>query len=49
MGDKTREFKDKGEILTIMQNVPNLDFNKIKEYADIFNVWNEIEDIKNRI
>ncbi len=48
-GDRSREFKDKSDILTIMQNVPNLDFNKIKEYADIFSVWNEIENIKNRI
>lgn len=48
-GDRSREFKDKGDILTIMQNVADLNFNKIKEYADIFNVWNEIENIKNRI
>jgi hypothetical protein len=48
-GDRPREFTDKGDILTLMRNVPNLDFNKIKEYADIFKVWNEINDLKNRI
>lgn len=48
-GDRGREFVDKGDILTIMRNVPTLDFKKIKEYADIFSVWNEIEDLKKRI
>lgn len=49
VGDRSREFVDKGDILTIMKNVSNLDFKKIKEYADLFKVWTEIEDIKNRI
>ncbi|MEK6628806.1 MAG: nucleotidyltransferase [Bdellovibrionota bacterium] len=48
VGDRSREFTDKGDILTILKNVPNLDLNKVKEYADIFNVWNEIKEIKNR-
>lgn len=47
-GDRGREFIDKGDILTIFRNVPNLDFNKIKEYAEIFGVWNEINELKNR-
>ena len=47
-GDRSREFIDKGDILTIFKNVSELDFNKIKEYADLFNVWNEIEEIKKR-
>jgi hypothetical protein len=49
VGDRKREFIDKGDILTLMRNVPNLDFEKIKKYADIFNVWSEICEIKNRI
>jgi hypothetical protein len=49
VGDRSREFNDKGDILTIIRNVRDLDFNKIKEYADIFKVWNEIEAIKNLI
>lgn len=48
-GDRSREFTDKGDILTILRNVPDVNFSKIKEYADIFNVWNEILDIKNRL
>jgi len=49
VGDRSREYTDKGDIVTILRNNPDIDFNKIKEYADIFNVWNEILDIKNRI
>ncbi len=47
-GDRKREFTDKGDILTVIRNVPDLDFNKIKEYADLFGVWNEICDLKSR-
>lgn len=49
VGDRSREFIDKGDILTLFRNIPDLDFNIIKEYADLFNVWKEIEDIKSRI
>ena len=48
-GDRSREFIDKGDILTIFRNVANLDFDKIKEYADVFSVWTEIKDLKNRV
>jgi hypothetical protein len=49
VGDRSREFVDKGDILSIVRSVPNLDFDKIKEYADIFNVWPEIVDLKKRV
>lgn len=49
VGDRKREFIDKGDIITIMRNRQDLDFNKIKEYADLFNVWDEICDLKKRI
>jgi len=48
-GNRDREFTDKGDIFTLMKNVPNLDFNKIKDYADIFNVWTEIKLLKDRL
>jgi hypothetical protein len=48
-GDRSREFTDKGDILTLFRKIPDLDFTKIKEYADMFNVWNEIEEIKRRV
>jgi predicted nucleotidyltransferase len=47
-GDRSREFTDKGDIITLIRNIHQLDFEKIKEYADIFNVWNEIEDLRKR-
>lgn len=48
-GNRSREFIDKGDILTIIRNVPDLNFDKIKEYADVFGVWDEICDLKKRI
>lgn len=49
VGDRSREFRDKGDISTLFQNRPDLDLKKIKEYADTFNVWNEIVDLKSKI
>jgi hypothetical protein len=49
VGNRQREFTDKGDILTILRNVADLDFDKIKQYADIFKVWTEIQDLKNRV
>lgn len=46
VGDRSREFTDKGDILTLFKNNPDLDLDKVKEYADIFNVWSEILDLK---
>jgi hypothetical protein len=37
------------DILTLMKNVPDLDLNKVKEYADIFEVWHEILEIKKHV
>jgi|GEM_PF-6747340 hypothetical protein len=48
-GNRSREFTDKGDILTLFQNVPDLDFDRIKEYAEMFGVWKEIEDLKKRV
>jgi hypothetical protein len=28
--------------------VTEIDIVKVKEYAEIFNVWNEVEEIRNR-
>lgn len=49
VGDRKREFIDKGDILTLMRTIPRLNFQTIKEYAEIFDVWTEIEDLKKRI
>lgn len=47
--DRSREVIDKGDILTLMREVRNLDFQKIKEYADIFGVWSEILELKKHV
>lgn len=49
VGDRKREFIDKGDIITIMRNIKDLDYKKVEEYANIFNVWDEICDLKKRI
>ena len=47
--DITREFQDKADIQFLIENYSNLDWNKIKTYADLFSKWSEIEEIKNKI
>ncbi len=47
--DKSREFQDKADIQFLIENYKDLDWKKIKGYADLFNKWSEIEEIKNNI
>ena len=49
VGDRSREFIDKGDILTLFRNLPQLNIAKVKEYADIFGVWKELEEIQKLI
>lgn len=49
VGNRKREYRDKGDILTIFKNVENLDFQRIQEYAEMFNVWSEIKEIKKHV
>lgn len=43
--DSSRELQDKADIQNLM-DYPNLDLNKVKFYADMFDVWNEIKILK---
>ncbi len=43
-----REYQDKADIRSLMEKDPNLDWEKIKVYADIFDQWTEIQKIKAR-
>lgn len=43
--DPSREFQDKADIQNLIHANKDLDFKKIKEYADLFNEWIEIEKI----
>lgn len=47
--DRSREFTDKGDILEIFRNTQDLNLDLIREYADIFGVWEEIKDLKGRL
>lgn len=44
--DPSRAFQDKADIQFIIENVEDLDWNKIKKYADLFNEWEVINEIK---
>ncbi len=46
--DPSREFQDKSDIQFLIQNRAGLDWVKIKEYAELFDKWDEIEAIKNK-
>lgn len=48
VNNRKREFQDKADILNLVQKHQNLDWDRIKTYADLFNIWNEIQEIKNK-
>ncbi|MGZ3748757.1 MAG: hypothetical protein ACXVCD_15590 [Pseudobdellovibrionaceae bacterium] len=43
--DSRRELQDKADIQKLLQ-LPNLDFNLIKKYADLFEEWATIEKLR---
>ncbi|MCB0391221.1 MAG: hypothetical protein KDD58_08020 [Bdellovibrionales bacterium] len=47
--DPKREFQDKADILSLLQNNANIDYNRIKKWADMFNQWSAIEEIKSKL
>lgn len=49
VNDSTRELQDKADIQFLIENVPNIDWDKIKSYADLFSQWEAINKIKNKI
>lgn len=44
--DKSREFQDKADIQFLISTLDNLDWNLIKKYADLFDEWEVISEIK---
>jgi hypothetical protein len=42
--DPSREFQDKSDIQNLLQ-LPNLEFNIVKKYAELFSEWDEIQSI----
>lgn len=48
VNDPTRELQDKADIQFLIENVDKLDWDRIKTYADLFNQWEAINEIKNK-
>ncbi|MEN9825115.1 MAG: hypothetical protein RI953_860 [Pseudomonadota bacterium] len=44
--DPRRELQDKADIQNLMRKNSNLDFLRIKQYAQIFNEWETIEQLR---
>lgn len=47
--DPSRELQDKADIQFLVENVDGMDWKRIKTYADLFNQWEAINEIKNKI
>lgn len=47
--DLTREFQDKADIQFLISNVENLDWDLIRKYADLFEEWEVINEIKQKV
>lgn len=47
--DSSRELQDKADIQFLIETIETLDWDKIKKYADLFNQWEAINDIKNKV
>lgn len=46
--DPSREFQDKADIQFLIETQGNLDWGLIKKYADLFDEWGAINDIKKK-
>lgn len=44
-----REFRDKADIISILELNHNLNWDKIRSYADLFNAWDEICQLRKKI
>lgn len=43
------EIQDKADIQALLKSVQALDFNLIKKYADMFDEWDFISELRKRI
>lgn len=49
VNDPSRELQDKADIQFLIENVDNMDWERIKSYADLFDQWKAINEIKTKI
>lgn len=46
VNDKKREFQDKADIQAIVTRFPDLDWDKVKIYADLFDQWGFLQSLR---
>ena len=44
--DSTRELQDKADIQNLIRKTPDLDWERIKTYADLFQQWATVEKLR---
>jgi hypothetical protein len=44
--DSRRELQDKADIQNLMRKNPDLDFDRIKQYADLFGEWETLQQLR---
>lgn len=49
VNDPSREFQDKADIQFLLEAVDDLDWDKLKSYADLFGQWEALNGIKSKI
>jgi hypothetical protein len=49
VNDPSRELQDKADIQFLMEAVENIDWEKLKSYADLFHQWEALNEIKSKI
>lgn len=48
MNSPKRELRDKADIQELIEKHPNLDWDKVRTYAEMFGQWEEIQKIRGR-
>jgi hypothetical protein len=48
MNEPSREHQDKADIQFLIENVEEIDWSRVKSYADLFNQWEVVNEIKNK-
>ncbi len=46
--DHSRELQDKADIQFLIESVKDINWERVKLYADLFNQWEVINDLKNK-
>jgi hypothetical protein len=47
VNDPRRKFQDQADIMALLRTQPDLDWERIKRYADLFGVWEAIQALRN--